>query len=221
MSDIFNEVDDALKQDKVEQWWKDNGGYVIWFCACLIVFTGVTTFVRGWIESNKQAETAQVVALYETQDQSAAFDALKAYAGEAEDDLQKLSLIQAANMAFKAQENEKAFEVLKSLAESGDGLYEDYARLIYVTNKLNKEEFDFDGYKPLLVFLNPILELKSPWMSAAMEVKATIETKMGLYDNAMTSFLQITELPNVDQSRVARAYKAYHVVGVMKQQAEK
>lgn len=218
MSDIFDEVSEALKQDKVEQWWKQNGGYVIWFCTCLIVFTALTAFVRGWIDSNKQAETQQLVALYSIEDSSQGFSALSAYKEEGPEDLAKLATLQAANKAFAAGKNEEAFALLKAFAESGSGLYEDYARIIYVSKKLNLEEFDFEGYKPLLIFLNPALELSSPWMSAAMELKATIETQMKLYDSAMTSYLQITELPGVPQERAARALKAYHVVKVMKQE---
>ncbi len=218
MSDIFDEVNEALKQDKVEQWWKENGGYVIWFCACLIFFTGMTAFVRGWMDSNKYAETQEIVSLYSIQDSTEGFSALTAYAEEAPEALSKLARLKAAQAAFEADKNEEAFTVLKALAESGSGLYEDYARIFYVAQKLNLEQFDFEGYKPLLTFLNPTLELSSPWMSAAMELKATIETQMKLYDNAMTSYLQITELPNVPQDRVARAFKLYHVVKVMKQE---
>ena len=65
MSDIFKEVDEALKQEKVEEFWKKNGNLIIFVIILIIGGTGAFTFYNNWLNSDREKKTEIVLDLYQ------------------------------------------------------------------------------------------------------------------------------------------------------------
>lgn len=105
MSDIFNEVDEALKQERVEAWWQENGKMVVWFCFCLVFFTAVITFGRQWMETNRGENTAMLLSVVEqggaTQNLNAAN--LQIPEGASPEDISKILNEQSAKLGTPSQ----------------------------------------------------------------------------------------------------------------------
>ncbi len=105
MSDIFNEVDEALKQDRVEQWWQENGKMVVWFCFCLVFFTAVITFGRQWMETNRGENTAMLLSVVEQGGISQNLNAanLQIPEGATPEDISKILNEQSAQLGTPSQ----------------------------------------------------------------------------------------------------------------------
>lgn len=65
MSDIFKEVDEALKQEKVEEFWKKNGNLIIFVIILIIGGTGGYTYYNKWLQSDREEKTEIVLDLYQ------------------------------------------------------------------------------------------------------------------------------------------------------------
>ncbi len=64
MSDIFREVDDALKQEKVAAFWSKYGNIVIGGVLLIIVGTGLYSGYRSWKHASDEKNTAIILDLY-------------------------------------------------------------------------------------------------------------------------------------------------------------
>ncbi len=63
MSDIFKEVDDALKKEKVEAFWENYGIIVIISIISVIVATGAYSFYSSWTSSVNEEKTGLIIEL--------------------------------------------------------------------------------------------------------------------------------------------------------------
>jgi len=68
MSDIFREVDEALKREKVEEFWKQHGNLVIFLILLIIVGTGVYSGYNSWLQSDREKKTEVILDLYQNPD---------------------------------------------------------------------------------------------------------------------------------------------------------
>lgn len=57
MSDIFAEVDEVMKQDRLEQIWAEYGNLIIAFIIGVIVLTAVVSGYKSWNDSVKEKQT--------------------------------------------------------------------------------------------------------------------------------------------------------------------
>lgn len=209
MSDIFQEVDEALKQEKLERWWKDNGKMVLWFCFCLIFFTGLVTFGKQWMEKNRAEETASLVQILDRQEIDA--EALKGFADDASSGLEKIALFTAAAEAFNAGDQDKALTLLSGYASNHEGeLYGDYARYLYVAKSFEAGAAEPENlYQDLDVIID---NESSPWRAAALELKGLIAYEAGNFELALSNFQMLMDEENrTAPSRMERADKMRHL----------
>lgn len=68
MADIFAEVDEAMRQERMMALWKQYRVLIIGGIAALIIGTGSWSFYSDWRESTNQHSTSQMLALLEDSD---------------------------------------------------------------------------------------------------------------------------------------------------------
>lgn len=68
MTDILAEVDAAMRQERMEKFWKENGKTLILFVIATIVMTGVISGYRTWDANVKARGTEQLLVLTEAKD---------------------------------------------------------------------------------------------------------------------------------------------------------
>lgn len=65
MSDIFRDVDEALKQEKLEAFWQKNGNLVLFLIALLIIGTAISSAYSYYKVTKTQKQTAELLTLRE------------------------------------------------------------------------------------------------------------------------------------------------------------
>ncbi len=66
MTDLLAEVDEAMRQERVEKFWKENGKTLVFFVIATIVMTGIISAYRAWDASVRAAGTERLLALTES-----------------------------------------------------------------------------------------------------------------------------------------------------------
>lgn len=192
MSDIFREVDEDLRRDRMEGLFKRYGGIALAGALALIAATGGYTAWRNWKQSQSQQETAALVAAISQAGQGAekGVEALAAFAGKADSGMAALAQLNAA--ALLAREGKKAEAVAvydKIAGNSGvNPVYRDLATLLSVMHQLDSGE---PG--PLQARLQPLSADSSPWRFSAREMTAVLAARAGDKDKARTLFQQLAD----------------------------
>lgn len=68
MTDIFAEVDDAFRQERMVKLWKDYGKYFIAFIVSVIVFTAAIAAYKSWDDATSKKQSETVLAAIESPD---------------------------------------------------------------------------------------------------------------------------------------------------------
>ena len=61
MSDLIAEIDDAMRRERFERFWKTHGNLVIAFLLAVIIGTGVFSAYRAWDDGVKTAQTERLM----------------------------------------------------------------------------------------------------------------------------------------------------------------
>lgn len=209
MSDIFQEVDEALRQEKAEKWWKENGKMVLWFCFCLIFFTGAITFGRNWMEKNKAQDTAALIEIVQSDDEKR-LQMLEDYASSASDGLGMVAIMTETSNLFADGKVDEALEQLRVYAQDNKGdLYGDYARYLFVSKSLDENKGDYASLKEMLT---PLLnDTDNAWHSASLELLGVLEFQNGEFAKAKSVFENLMMVDHTPASRIIRAQKMRHL----------
>ncbi len=72
MADVFAEVDEALKQERLEKLWADHGKWFIAAIVAIILGTAANSAYRSWNESAQIKQTSVLLEALESEDMPAA-----------------------------------------------------------------------------------------------------------------------------------------------------
>lgn len=116
MSDIFIEVDEALKQEKLENIWQKYGGFFIGFLSVIILGTGANAGYQSWQTTRNATQTDLLFSVINAPDFTA--DNLKNISQDLQPALQSIANIHAAGLFVENGEYQKAIEIYKSIEEN-------------------------------------------------------------------------------------------------------
>jgi len=193
MSDIFQEVDEDLRRDRMERVFKRYGGYFVAIAVLLVAGTAGFNLWRNWQQSQRESATAALVSAV-SQARTApekGVEALSAFAAQAgQPDLKAIARFDAA--AAKAGTGDKAAAAQMYDAIAADTavkpVYRDLATLLSVMHQMEKGE---PG--PLQARLQPLTADASPWRFSAREMTAVLAARAGDKDRARTLFQQLAD----------------------------
>lgn len=147
MSDIFKEVDDALKQEKVEAIWQKYGNLIIAGILLIIIGTGAYSFYGSWQTSVNEEKTAIIIELQENPD---TFDLSKLEALNA--DQKSLAQFYLAKDHIRAEEYQKAFDTFNVIRQNESanvnirGLGSYYARNMIIDGQIEGDLSSVPGF---------------------------------------------------------------------------
>ena len=118
MSDLFVEVDEALKQEKLEKVWQQYGGLLIAFLAALVLGTATNAGYKSWAKAQNEKQTSVFLSVIDQDDYTA--DELLAITPKLNDDFAGLAQIHAAGLLLKDRQTTKAVEIYKQVPESSE-----------------------------------------------------------------------------------------------------
>lgn len=194
MSEIFREVDEELRQDKLKEQWARNGKYMI---AAAVVVVGTVVAYKGW-EAYEIQQREDAAALYleaaqlsSQNDLSGAAAKLGQLASEGNLGYKIVGMLQQAAVLSQADDKEGAGAIYQKLAADPDvpSRYQELAVLL-----MAMQQSDSADPGNLIERLESLSADGKPWRYSAREVTAGLylrlndlpaarETLLGLADD--------------------------------------
>ena len=200
MSDIFQEIDEDLRQDKAARLWKAYGKYIVALAIFIILAIASYRFIEHKNEKNRE----QTSELYElasetgrSGDKKAAIELLSDEMFDENIGYTIISKLKKAALAKSNNDLEGTEIVLKEIITNEDiPLYlRDLARL-----KLFASDSDNISSQ-----LEVLIEEEGPWKFLALELKGGIQLEGGNLKEARSIFKELTDDANTPNNLRRRA----------------
>ena len=206
MADIFDEIDEELKQDRAKQVWLRYGKYVAAAAAAIVLGVGASQGYSAWQQS--QAEAA-ANAYHQALVADDSVSALQGELAGLNDGYAALARFRIA--AGKAEAGDAAGAEADYLAIASDSgisdLYREAATLLSAMNAP-------DSAKPAEIQnrLEPIANGTGPWRPLALEMSAALDLKAGDREAALAKLQSIIEMEETPPELRQRAAQLAEVL---------
>lgn len=179
MSDLLQEIDEAIKRENAEKMWRENGPYLIGGLVLLVVLTGAFAAWNAWTLKQNTAQTNLLVSALETPYPQTA---LKAATAALSGKHRAIAQLQEAGLEAQAGKNADALKLYRVVAadSSAPGIWRDLATLMAVRLDWS-EKPDAATAKTLSAELKPLLAKNNAWRLHAA-VQAAMISAEGLQD---------------------------------------
>ena len=207
MSDLLAEVDEAMRQEKLEKFWHENKAYIIAFIALTILSTAVMSGYRAWDTSTKTKQTAALIALQDAADYPS--NVIEADL-KLRPSLRGIALLTAAGTAMENDKKEDATKLYARLA-ADTKIPDDFRFLGIIMDVRLKMDTPDAQNADLLATLHPILKSKSPWKPHAQIDAALLESNQNP-QQALEYLNAVADTADLPPSLYERAEKLHHVI---------
>ncbi len=211
MADVFAEVDEALRQERLEKFWAQHGTLVLAFIIATIVGTAIVSGYRTW---NERVETKQTGLLLEALEAGDIAAGLEQASAEMRPGLRGIALLSAGGTLLTEGNNEAALALFEKAAQDTaiPAELRDLATLMR-TRLIAQEEGVGEKREALLSDLKTIWSNeKSPWRFHARLEAAVIEAHFAQdYTKALEHLNLILTEQNLPDSLKAKAVALKHV----------
>jgi len=176
MDDIFKEVDEELREERLTKIWKRIGPYVIGILSGAIIITSAVIGYREYDETQRQnwgVQFAEAMNLSEEGNWQESLDLFETLTEKTNLGYKTLSLFQAASLYAKNGNKEKALEIYQSLEnEALDENFRDLATLMLIY-------LQFDNADPEILEkrIEKLASKGNPWYYNAVELKGFLFAK--------------------------------------------
>ncbi len=211
MSDIFQEVDEDLRRDRMSRLAKRYGGVIGAVAVLIVAATAGYQVWQGWRTSQREAVTGQLVnALTQTQASPAkGIEALSSYALTAPAELAVLAHLNEAALYVGEGKSAEAVAIYDSVAANAqvDVTYRDLAVLLSITQQIGGGDA-----AALQTRLQPLTADGNAWRFSAREMMALLAVRTGDTERARTLFQQLADdslAPSGVRSRAAELAALY------------
>ena len=176
MDDIFKEVDEELREERLTKIWKRIGPYVIGILSGTIIITSAVIGYREYDETQRQnwgVQFAEAMNLSEEGNWQESLDLFDTLTEKTNLGYKTLSLFQAASLYARNGNKEKALEIYQSLeSEALDENFQDLATLMLIY-------LQFDNADPEILEkrIEKLASKGNPWYYNAVELKGFLFAK--------------------------------------------
>jgi hypothetical protein len=170
--DIYHEISEDLRQQKLELFWKENGSWIIGGVIAAIVFTGALSWWRQHQFEHNMTVTAALTAAMNTADPMK----LELFSVNAGKNHALLARFAEAQVYMARKENDKAAAVYAEIVKMSriDKTWRDLAWLYGIGTKL-----DNGDPAALHADLAQLTAPKSAWRYSALEMEALLYAREG------------------------------------------
>ena len=204
MSDIFREVDEELREERLKKAWKRFGPFVVVLALVAVAVTGGTVFWRNYQEQQRQTESDRYFTALEALQAGDEAKALSQFAelSSNADGYGLLAELQLAALQAGNGDAEAAAETYRSLADDVDAPvpFRDLASLL-----LARLEIESGDPADLSARLDPLTAAGSPWRFLARELQVALALRQGDLVTARTLASELSsagEVPNALRQRM-------------------
>jgi hypothetical protein len=193
MSDIFREVDEELRRDRLEQLWKRYGSWIIVAAVLLVVATAAVTFWREYQQQQRReagVRYAEALSLAQDGKTEAAIEALGRLGSGASDGHGLLARFQVAALKAQSGGKQDAVAAWQAIADDGavDRLYRELATVLAALAGVGEGE-----PAPIIARLQPIAAGDGPWRPSALEITALAQLKGGDKAAALDTYRRLAD----------------------------
>lgn len=205
MADLFQEIDDELRQDKASRLWRVYGKYVVAAAILIIISVGGYKFwQQKQLDDGEKASISYESALARSAsgDHKGAIDQLNGEEIGAVAGYAALSQMQKANLAMKINDFEAALITFKDIAENDNypQSIKEWASFRYVAVRVEKQ---IGSNAPADV--DSLIATDSPWRFLLKEIKAIREIETGNKSEAKAIFSELADDENAPERLRVRA----------------
>jgi hypothetical protein len=169
MSDIFQEVDEIMKQERMEKFWKENKAWIIAFIVLTILGTAAISGYKYWNAGVQEEQTAVLVSMFDNPDFPAG---VSEQAQDLRPGLRGIALLGAAQHEMDAGNTGSALEFYKNAAQDS-ALPDDFSGMAQMmTVRLDQ---DMSAGEKLTILKKVFDNGNSPWRFHAQLEAALVE----------------------------------------------
>lgn len=184
MADIFEQVDEALREDRMKGLWRRYGWMLIAGAVLIVVGTAAIVGWRAYERSQAEAQTNELSAAIEQAKQgepAAGVASLTELADGAEPNIAALARMQAAGLALGGDDRETAIALYRQVADNAevDPALRDAATVLGAS--LSVDSADPDTLRTQLAAQDAS---NSPWRFLANEIIAAAAIRAGDLETA-------------------------------------
>lgn len=205
MADIFDEVNEDLRDEEMKKMWKEYGPWIISGAVIAVVMTAGISMKRSWDVKKELNLTSQYFTAIQSEDtaeiQKFAVKNPSAHGVLAQ--LQAASKLQAEGKEAQAQEIYAALEQNKKTQP----VYQAFAKLLSIS-----AELDTGDAKILHAELDKLIQKDAPWRISAMELQALLYAREKQYADAkqgLEAIIADIEATDAMKSRARRLAQLY------------
>lgn len=199
MTDVFDEISDDLRREKLNQFWKENGSWIIGGALGAVLLTGAMTAWRTWEYNRDATATTQLARLTDAADWSK----VENFAVGSDKNHAMMARFMAADAYLAQHQNDKAIALYNAIAATSglDKTWRDLARIHSLSLRLDKDPPD-----ALLKELNGLSGDKDVWRYTAREMQALLAARQGHMQDAANILASITADPQAPEDMRQRAF---------------
>ncbi len=206
---LFREVDEDLRQEKLEAFWKRWGSAIIAACVALVLGVAGWEVYAGWQQSEAEEASARYTAATSYQDPVQRTQALGALVEEGPPGYRMIAALQQGAAAAAQGDLATATAAYQDVAASvDDPLYDDLAVLLSVIAEMREPGSGSPGgdSAALAAQLEPLTAAGRPWRYSALELSAHLALQTGEDERAKEIFQSLANDAQAPQTIQARAY---------------
>lgn len=218
MADLFKEVDEDLRREKLEKLWKKFAPLII---GAAVIFIGGMAGRVYWLDYQEQQRIAESdryqAALLEltTGREREALDALQGIAVTSQYGYDLLADLQAASLLIQERRVDEGLSTYESISSNADfdQRYRDYAALLAGMVVLDQTRYD-----EAAVRLEPLAYGAGYWAYSARELLGLMAMERKDWAGAEATFLEISLDPEAPAELQGRAREYLQMIDVKKPQ---
>ena len=203
MTNLMLEVDEAMRWERIEKFWKAYGNYVI--TAILIIVIGTAVF-EGWRAYQTHVRSVSSEKFLTLLQDEKFPENIKGAENEIGGPVEGVALVMAAGDYLKKDKPKEALELFeRAIADSATSKE---MRQLATLMRARLISSDAANKEDLVKTLEPIIrDKKSPWRAyALLESAALAANRSGDFEKARGYLKQIIEEENLPQSIYAKAH---------------
>lgn len=213
MGDIFQEVDEDVRRDRLNKLWKDYGGYVVAGAVAIVLGTTASVGWHEYTEQRKEADSDRFVAAIalandgKPAEAAGAFEALSGEAGEGYALFARFRTAAALKDSGDVEGAVQTFEAI-ALDKDVDDLYRSLATLLAIMHMIDDGDPD-----ALRAKLKPLLATDGAWRYSAREISGALALRTGDRHLAKTEFQKLADDLLAPPSARALATEILQILG--------
>lgn len=198
MSELVDEVNEDLRRQELEKFWKENGSWIIAGVILAVVFTAALTWWRQYSYDKNMKQTTQMMEVVKTADT----EKILAFADHSDKDHAVVARFSAAAIYAKRKDTDKAVAIYNQIENTTgvDATYRDLARLLSAGQRLGSSD-----PAALHTDLAPLVKPGNAWRLSALELEALVYARENKMKEPAQDLAEITADPAAPEDMRMRA----------------